>query len=707
MAGLFDTFTVAKRGLNVQQGNINTTSHNIANAKTQGYSRQRAVTETTRPFGGMSRFDTTSAGQVGTGAQITTIQRVRDTFIDYQVRSENGTAGYYVSRSETLAKIEDVFAEPSDKGLEELMTKFYSAFQEVSKNPGSQDIKAAAIKQASALCDQINYSYEQLNKARNDSQKLLLTDVTDVNSYLDQINELNKEIRGVSALGQAPNDLMDRRDNLLDDLSKKFGLKMDRDKFETINLSSNEYSNFPLVKSNPNDEGYARFSYVNDAKVTEYATGKYKIEVDYYPLGNEKAELQSFSIEFNTASKSEVEKLKEDLLQNRILLADKDGKAIIKTPSSNGSASIILNKSPLGVDVDTSVDASTKKITINFTDVVASPTPAPAPDTIVINEDGTIDSIPSGYTATQNVDGTMNVTTDFGTTIKVGKDGSIESKASDVKQASMFEVKTSMFQTYKYDTESSSAVNNVDNNNVKGEIAGNQSVQNSLKAMMDGLDRLAEGLAYTVNAIQTGSIISGDTAVGIENNALIFVNNDATSKTDEGITAKNLKINSDLLSDPTKLNCNTTSTSGTGDGKRAAAISNLSVLKMKISNITPGTDLSGMKRETYLTTVGVTGFADTNACLDLKGETEGSTTDSYYKSLTNALGIDVQEAKKKVDNQEVILAKLEDDRMEVSGVSLDEETTNLIQYQHAYQANAKMIATIDELLDVVINGLKK
>jgi len=53
------------------------------------------------------------------------------------------------------------------------------------------------------------------------------------------------------------------------------------------------------------------------------------------------------------------------------------------------------------------------------------------------------------------------------------------------------------------------------------------------------------------------------------------------------------------------------------------------------------------------------------------------------------------------------LANLEDQRSEISGVSLDEETTNLIQFQHAYQANAKMISTIDELLDVVINGLKK
>ena len=65
MSGLFDTFNIAKRGLTVQQAAINTTSHNISNANTVGYSRQRAVAETTRPFGGMSKYDSGGAGQVG------------------------------------------------------------------------------------------------------------------------------------------------------------------------------------------------------------------------------------------------------------------------------------------------------------------------------------------------------------------------------------------------------------------------------------------------------------------------------------------------------------------------------------------------------------------------------------------------------------------------------------------------------------------
>ncbi len=622
MAGLFDTFNIAKRGLNVQQSSINTTSHNIANADTVGYSRQRSVAETTTPFGGNSRFDTSGAGQVGTGAEITSIQRIRDSFIDYQVRSESGTSGYYTSKSDTLSQVEDVFGEPSDTGIQELMTQFFSSFQEVSKSPDKSDVKTVAIQKASTLADAINYAYNQLKKTREDSQKVLQTNVTDVNSCLDQINQLNKQIKGISAVGQAPNDLMDKRDNLLDQLSYKFGIKVDKASLETINLSSTEYPTSALVKSDPSDNGYSRLSYVKSATADKDASGNLtgSVTVEYYPLGNENATVKSFTVTTDgtdaAGKKKSTQDLIDNLTQNRILIADKDGAVGTTTTDVNGK---ITTTPPT-----TSSDLNAK-----------------------------------------------------------------------------------VFQTYKYE----SGVNSVDNNHVKGEIASNQVVQETIQGYMDNLDRLAAGLAYSVNAIQTGSIDSSAPSQGLSNN-LIFKNSDSTATiTDTGITASNIKINSNLVTDPTLLNCNTTSTSGEGDGKRAAAIANLNVLKMNLSNITSTEDLTTMTRKTFLNesgigTSGTSGFSDTN-CLSLTTGTEGSTADSYYKSIINNLAVVTQESSRESDNQDTILANLNDQKSAVSGVSLDEEMTNLIQFQHAYQANAKMISTIDELLDVVINGLKR
>ena len=79
----------------------------------------------------------------------------------------------------------------------------------------------------------------------------------------------------------------------------------------------------------------------------------------------------------------------------------------------------------------------------------------------------------------------------------------------------------------------------------------------------------------------------------------------------------------------------------------------------------------------------------------------------YFSNVVDQLGIKSQEAKRQVKNQTLTLSSIDDSRQQVAGVSLDEELSYLIQYQHAYNANAKIISTIDELLDVVVNGLKK
>ena len=272
---------------------INTTSHNIANANTTGYSRQRAVSETTTPSGGNSKFDSCSVGQVGTGAEITSIQRIRDSYIDSQLRSETGASAYYSTKSDALTQVESVFGEPSDTGIEELTTKFFSAFQEVTKTPDASDVKTVAIQDASSLADAINYAYNQLQKTCTDTQSVLQTNVTDVNSYLDQINDLNKQIGRVSAVGQTANDLMDKRDNLLDELSNKFGIKIDNSSSDTINVSSTEYPNSPLVKSNADDTDYSRLSYVKSATFDKTSGN---ITVEYYPLGNANAATKSFTV---------------------------------------------------------------------------------------------------------------------------------------------------------------------------------------------------------------------------------------------------------------------------------------------------------------------------------------------------------------------------------------------------------------------------
>ncbi|MGG7153313.1 flagellar hook-associated protein FlgK, partial [Clostridium neonatale] len=581
----------------------NTSSHNIANANTVGYSRQRSVIETTRPFGGASRFDTCTVGQVGTGAEVTAIQRVRDTFLDYQVRNKTTESGTLDIKYQYLYQTESILNDSSDSGIQNALNEFFDAFQEISKAPEKTSNKDVAISQAAALADMINSKYTQLEQKKSDAQKLLGQNVQEINDILDSINSLNKQISSVAAVGMTPNDLMDKRDNLLDELSSKFGINVDRDKYETINVTASESGVSidgvnKLVASSPNDE-YLRFSYISDVKKT--ADGE--LELTYNKLGNDK---DPVTIKVNCDKGKEQETI-DSLLETRVVLTDSKGN-ITKTDGTAVDAT--------GISID-----DLKKVLVNSGNGIRS-----------------------------------------------------------------------------------------------GEIAGNQSAQESIQNAMDDLDKLAISLAYTVNAIQTGSL---DGTGGLKYSdgtsaELIFVVKDGT--TDDGINAKNISLNSAIKNDSSKLICGEDIADITGDkaGTRALAIANLSS-KLKIDYT--AFEIDGITRDKFFNgNVGSgdskeysgTGikFKDTAINQDLTTDKEGSTIKDYYIKITSNLGIDVKAAKENLTTVASELESYEEQRLSVSGVSLDEEMTDLITFQHAYQANAKMINTIDQLLDVVINGLK-
>ena len=606
MAGLFDTFTISKRGLSVQQGNINTSAHNITNASTVGYSRQRAVIETTKPFGGNGKFDSCTVGQVGTGAQIATIQRIRNEFVDYQVREANGILANSQVKVDFLSKVQDILGETSDEGIQGLLTQFYKSLQSLTSSSEKSDIKSVVIQNALSLTDSLNYTYNQLEKQLNNAQNLLMDNAVTINTYLDQINELNKQIIRVTSLGQSPNDLMDSRDVLLDELSSKFGINIDKQSFNGIDVNSNEYDNLKLVNSDPNDLDYNRFSTVKSATIENG-----KLTVEYYKLGNQNSEAESFTISGDSDTLNE---LKAQFEQCRILIADKDG------------------------NVDKSLDGT------------------------IVDADG------------------------------------------------LKSIKSKIFQTYFYDD----GVNNVPSSNdkIKGEIAGSQAVQATIKNYMDDLDKLAASIAYAMNAVQTGTT-SDDLSNGVSQDLIFVVKNDGNviggTKTDSHISASNITVNIDLIKDSTKLNCKPANDSGSGANDRAQSMATLlTTLKFDFGSISSNS--TEWTRESFLSDSKVSfassdGTAEKN--INLTGKTTGSTLIGYYSSLINKMGSELKAAENLVSSQETVRMALENQRLSESGVSLDEEMTDLITFQHAYQANAKMISTVDELLDVVINGLKR
>ena len=567
MSGLFGTFNVATRGMSAQQKALDVVSHNIANANTEGYSRQRATMETTRPFGMPSMNNATGAGQLGTGVQISAITRIRDTFLDYQVRTENGTKGWYEGREKFLTQIEGIMNEPSDTGVSTLLGKVFSAWDELSKHPESSNSRTVVAQQSKAVTDELNNAYNQLNKLKGNSKEVIKQNVVDINNMLDQINELNQQVISVKVGGNEPNDLMDRRDLIVDQLSLKFGITIDKKALGGENLkpdaAGGSYNSY-LVKSEGKDD-VKRFSYVNNIEKT--ADGTYS--VTYYKNGDISSE-ETINMELTDGQYKELD-------QCRVLWADKDGNAI-------------------------KADGTIIKDSASFTDLKLF-----APE--------------------------------------------------------------------------------------KGELKGYMSVQADIDKYINELNSLAKGIAFSINAVHSGE------SDATKDDLMFFVNKDKGG-TEAEITAGNISINEDIIADVMKIKVGELGEAGPTDGKRAVAISKLRDIRLAIQDINVGTTRAEFLENKFERD-------DTLEVNMVRSNLNGMTSSGYFTDIVSRLAGQTQEAKRFVINHESLLAGLEESRTSISGVSLDEEMANMIQFQHAYQANAKIISTVDELLDVVINGLKR
>lgn len=595
MSGLFSTFNVAKRGMFAQQKAIDVTTHNIANANTAGYSRQRATMETTKPFGMPSINTAMGPGQLGTGVQISSIVRIRDSFLDYQVRTENGTKGLYEGREKFLTEIESIINEPSDTGVSTLLGKVFDSWQELSKHAESSNARTVVAQQSKALTDELNNTYNQLVKLKGNSQDVIKQNVVDINNMLDQINELNQQVISVKVGGNEPNDLMDKRDLLVDELSVKFGITIDKKSLGGENLKPTEeggLANGYLIKCNPNEE-VRRFSYINTIVPKDGQKpgedGTY--EVSYYKNGDMSTEQNKVTINMTLTNEDYT-----NMDQCRVLWSDSEGYAI----EANGNR-------------------------IKGTDSTGADIPA--------------------------VTGVIGAAT--GTDIKFFKPE-------------------------------------------KGELSGYMSVQKDIDIYMGQLNRLAKGIAFSINAIHSGETdASADTLK-------FFVNVNDVDKEEE-ITAGNISINEVILKDVMNIKAGKGDAAGESDGNRALAIAMLRDVRLDLQGI------DSKNRDSFLNPIAGSIF-NSDPVLGVKviaSNAGGMTVNSYFKDTVNRLAVQTQEAKRIVKNHESLLASLDESRTSISGVSLDEEMANMIQFQHAYQANAKIISTVDELLDVVINGLKR
>lgn len=554
MRSTFMGLETAKRGMFTQQGALYTTGHNISNANTPGFSRQRINFETTTPYPAVGLNRPNIPGQMGTGVEAGSVQRIRDSFLDVQYRNENTKLGYWSARADAFAKVEDIVNEPTTEGLAATMTELWKSFQDLAGASENEGARGVVLERLQAAADTFNYMSDSLQAVKKDFGNQAGITVNSANSVIEKLFAVNRQISEVEPNGYLPNDLYDERDRLIDELSQYVSVSVDADPSGGNAL--------------PIAEGVYNVSILNaDGTKTPLLTK------DEYSL-----------LSFSSASVD-----------------------VTVPAGSNRVESLFL------IQHDRSNTQTGTGPEIPFADANGTP----------VFPNGEIKGLIEtyGYKGMKDTDG----------------DGVKEEATAGVYQNMIDELDKFAY-TFK------TLVNDI--HKLGFDAEGNA-----------GLDVFQTDAPAAGQPVYTGAASS----LGLT-----------------GITTKQIAASA-VPPENGAVNI--------GDGNNAQNLSNISAMLL-----TPGN------------TVDLLGTADTYTVpADLPIKT--GSLNSFYEGVIGRLGVDSQQAKRMESNVDVLRASVITNRESVSSVSLDEEMTNLIKYQHAYNGAARMITIVDEMLDKIINGM--
>ena len=214
---IYGLLNLGRGALLTQQEAINTTSHNIANVNTPGYTRQRLNMGTNTPLSFWS-------GQVGTGVSGTGVERIYDRFLGFQVNDENQNLGKWEAEKNTLERVEMIFDESTGYGLNQGLSEFWNGWQDLVNNPSGLTERTSLLSKSESLALTFNQTRSDLEKIRTDLDKNIEGTVDEINQITEQIADLNQKIAQAETGGQEANDYRDKRDLLLKDLSSKIDI---------------------------------------------------------------------------------------------------------------------------------------------------------------------------------------------------------------------------------------------------------------------------------------------------------------------------------------------------------------------------------------------------------------------------------------------------------------------------------------------------
>ena len=211
-------FSIGLSGLNAAQWGLTTTGQNISNQATPGYSVER-------PVYSESSGQYTGSGYLGSGVSTTTIQRQYSQYLTTELNNAQSQSGSLNTYYNLIAQLNNMVGSPTS-GISSAITSYFTGMQNVANDASNPAMRQSAISNAQSLADQINAAGDQYDQLRTSVNTQIGDTVKQINTYSAQIAQLNAQIQSLSSQGQPPNQLLDQRDLAVSNLSQLVGVQV-------------------------------------------------------------------------------------------------------------------------------------------------------------------------------------------------------------------------------------------------------------------------------------------------------------------------------------------------------------------------------------------------------------------------------------------------------------------------------------------------
>ncbi|MBE7412926.1 MAG: flagellar hook-associated protein FlgK [Leptospiraceae bacterium] len=634
MGSTFMGLEVGKRGLSTHQQALQTTGHNISNADNKHYSRQRVNMSAPDPLYDPAYNRALVAGQIGQGSEVTRIERIRDNFIDDRIIETNNKKDYWGARNDYLYQIETVFNEPTGITLRTQMDQFWTSWEDLANYPEESAHRSIVKEKATGLGTRIEDTFRKLTQLRDQANREVESKTNMINLLAENIRNLNERIGKAEALGDTPNDLYDKRDAALQELSSLVDINVgrsDEDEFmvfigQQIFVQGSKSNKIQLI-GNPDRDGMFDLVWAETGKPTLLRSGRIH----------------------------GVMEIRDQVLREKIDYVD----------------SLAINMTDVVNEIHKDGFGLNGKTNLNFFQ----------PRNLSANSFGEYDS---------NGDGQNDISAVFRVTGKVSIDSD---RPIGISGNIIF---------HKPNKESTPVIIPYSKDDTLAEVIKriNRS-ESGIVAYMNHDNQLALKATIAEDNPKNNFIIrhledSGDLLVGLT--GILYASGPSGS------------YDYRKLGEIAKLQSNTQDITLTPHYHPASFVKMTEDVINNSANIAAGRGKDVGGTGDYNSP---NGHKDGSNALLIASSLRGKpimveyskTTDDFYTSLIAKLGTEAREAKQEFTTQNDLLSELENMRQSVMGVNLDEEMANMVQFQQAYNASAKMISVMTEMLDTVINRM--